>query len=182
MRSLLTSLAISAAANALSFAAAAWLLDGFDIRFWWAVVSVVLFTALTVTLREIVVGTVDRFVRGYTILGGLVLTFVALWVTDLAVPRRGFSIDGTWTWIAVTAIVWAAGVAYGEVERRPPPMLRPWASRPERQVMSAITAPEPTVAPTSAERLLIVPALWALIGCSIFIASMTTTRSPSSTS
>ena len=66
------------------------------------------------------VGTVDRFVRGYTILGGLVLTFVALWVTDLAVPRRGFAIDGTWTWIAVTAIVWAAGVAYGEVDKKAP--------------------------------------------------------------
>jgi hypothetical protein len=120
MQSLLTSLGISAGANAVSFSAAAWLLDGFDIRFWWLVVSVVLFTALTVTLREIVVGTVDRFVRGYTIIGGLVLTFGALWVTDLAVPRRGFAIDGTWTWIAVTAIVWAAGVAYGEVDKKAP--------------------------------------------------------------
>ena len=120
MRSLLTSLAISAGANTLSFSAAAWLLDGFDIRFWWLVVSIVLFTALTVTLREVVVGSVVRFVRGYTIIGGLVLTFVALWVTDLAVPRRGFAIDGTWTWIAVTAIVWAAGVAYGEVDKKAP--------------------------------------------------------------
>ena len=66
------------------------------------------------------VGTVDRFVRGYTIVGGLVLTFVALWVTDLAVPRRGFAIDGNWTWIGVTAIVWAAGVAYGEVDKKAP--------------------------------------------------------------
>ena len=120
MRPLLTSLAISAAANAFSLAAAAWLFDGFDIRFWWFVLAVVLFTALTVTLREVVLGTVDRFVRGYTIVGGLVLTFVALWVTDLAVPRRGFAIDGNWTWIGVTAIVWAAGVAYGEVDKKAP--------------------------------------------------------------
>ena len=120
MRPLLTSLAISAVANAFSLAAAAWLFDGFDIRFWWFVLAVVLFTALTVTLREVVLGTVDRFVRGYTIVGGLVLTFVALWVTDLAVPRRGFAIDGNWTWIGVTAIVWAAGVAYGEVDKKAP--------------------------------------------------------------
>lgn len=120
MRALLTSLAISAVANVFSLAAAAWLFDGFNIRFGWFVLSVVLVTALTVTLREIVVGTVDRFVRGYTIVGGLVLTFVALWVTDLAVPERGFSIDGTWTWIGVTAIVWAAGVAYGEVDKKAP--------------------------------------------------------------
>jgi FtsH-binding integral membrane protein len=120
MRPLLTSLGISTIANAFSLAAAAWLFDGFDIRFWWFVVAVVLFTALTVTLREVVVGTVVRFVRAYTIAGGLVLTFVALWVTDLAVPRRGFDIEGNWTWIGVTAIVWAAGVAYGEVDKKAP--------------------------------------------------------------
>lgn len=120
MRSLLTSLGISAAANTVSLAAAAWLLDDFDIRFWWFVLSVVLFTGLSVTLREVVLGTVSRFVRGYTIVGGLVLTFGALWLTDLAVPRRGFAIDGTWTWIGVTAIVWAAGVAYGEVDKKAP--------------------------------------------------------------
>ncbi len=120
MRPLLTSLGISAAANAFFLAAAAWLFDGFDIRFWWFVVAVALFTALTVTLREIVIGTVTRFVRGYTIVGGLVLTFAALWITDLAVPRWGFAIDGTWTWIGVTAIVWAAGVAYGEVDQKAP--------------------------------------------------------------
>jgi hypothetical protein len=120
MRSLLTSLGISAAANAVSLAGAAWLFDGFDIRFWWFVVAVVLFTALTVTLREVVTGSVERFQRGYTITGGLVLTFVALWVAELAVPRRGFAIDGTWTWIGVVAIVWAAGVAYGEVDKKAP--------------------------------------------------------------
>jgi DhnA family fructose-bisphosphate aldolase class Ia len=46
MRALLTSLGISAAANVVSLAAAAWLFDGFDIRFGWFVVAVVLFTAL----------------------------------------------------------------------------------------------------------------------------------------
>jgi hypothetical protein len=120
MRALLTSLGISAAANVVSLAAAAWLFDGFDIRFGWFVVAVVLFTGLSVGLHEFVVGTVDRFVRGYTIAGGLVLTFLALWVAELAVPRHGFAIDGTWTWIGVVAIVWAAGVAYGEVDKKAP--------------------------------------------------------------
>ena len=106
--------------NVVSLAAAAWLFDGFDIRFGWFVVAVVLFTAMSVGLREFVVGTFDRFVRGYTIAGGLVLTFVALWLAELAVPRHGFAIDGTWTWIGVVAIVWAAGVAYGEVDKKAP--------------------------------------------------------------
>ena len=120
MTQLLKSVGISAAASAGALALAAWIFDDFDVRFWWFVVAVVLFTALSVALREIVTSTVDRFVRGYTILGGLVLTFVALWVTDLAVPKSGFDIEGTWTWIGVTALVWAAGVAYGEVDNRAP--------------------------------------------------------------
>jgi hypothetical protein len=120
MRRWSTGALISGAANLASLAFAAWVFDGFDIRIGWLVVAVVLFTALSVMLRVIVTSTVDRYVRGYTILGGLVLTFVALWVTDLAVPRSGFDIEGTWTWIGVTAIVWAAGVAYGEVDTRAP--------------------------------------------------------------
>ncbi len=48
-------------------------------------------------------------------------------------------------------------------------------------MISQITAPLVTVAPTSAWRPVTVPALWALSGCSIFIASMTTMTSPSAT-
>ncbi|MET0953721.1 MAG: hypothetical protein ABWX57_10550 [Aeromicrobium sp.] len=122
MTPLLRSVAISAAANAVSLAFAAFLFDSFNIRFGWFVVAVGLFTVLTVVLRGIVVGTVNRFVRGYTILGGLVLTLVGLVVTDAAVPASGFSIEGTWTWVGVVLMVWAAGVAFGEVDStRPEP-------------------------------------------------------------
>ena len=41
-------------------------------------------------------------------------------------------------------------------------------------MISQITEPDETTAPTSALRPLIVPALWAFSGCSIFIASSTT--------
>ncbi|MCW2788570.1 MAG: hypothetical protein JWQ91_1059 [Aeromicrobium sp.] len=122
MTPLLRSVAISAAANAVSLAFAAFLFDSFNIRFGWFVVAVGLFTVLTVVLRGIVVGTVNRFVRGYTIFGGLVLTLVGLLVTDAAVPASGFSIEGTWTWVGVVLMVWAAGVAFGEVDStRPEP-------------------------------------------------------------
>lgn len=114
------SVAISAAANALSLAFAAWIFDRFNIRLGWFVVAIILFTALTVALRGIVVRTVDRFVRGYTILGGLALTFLGLLLTDVVVPSEGFEIEGWVTWIGVTVIVWAAGVAYGEVDRQAP--------------------------------------------------------------
>lgn len=114
------SIAISAAANAGSLAIAAWIFDHFDIRFGWFVVAVALFTALTVLLRGIVVRTVDRFARGYTILGGLALTLLGLALTELVVPNDGFHMHGWGTWIGVTLIVWAAGVAYGEVDTKPP--------------------------------------------------------------
>lgn len=122
MTKLLRSAAISAAANTVSLAFAAWVFDRFNIRFGWFVVAVVLFTVLTVALRGVVVSTVNRFARGYTIVGGLVLTFLALLLTDVVVPADGFAIDGWGTWLGVTLIVWAAGVAYGEVETtRPQP-------------------------------------------------------------
>lgn len=120
MPDLLKSIAISAAANAVSLGFAAWIFDRFDIRFGWFLVAVVLFTALTVLLRGIVINTVNRFARGYTILGGLVLTFLGLLLTEVVVPESGFFIDGWGTWLGVTLIVWAAGVAYGEVDSSAP--------------------------------------------------------------
>ena len=125
MTALFKSAAISAVANAASLALAAWIFDGFDIRFGWFVFAVILFTVLTVVLRGIVVNTVNRFARGYTILGGLVLTWLGLLLTDVVVPEvapeGSFQIEGVGTWIGVTLIVWAAGIAYGEVDSSPPP-------------------------------------------------------------
>lgn len=112
--------AICAAANVLSLAVAAWVFDRFDVRWGWFVVAVALFTVLTMVLRGVVVGTVNRFARGYTIAGGLVLTLVVLVLTEVAVPRDGFSIDGWGTWVGVTLIVWAASVAFGEVDNAAP--------------------------------------------------------------
>ena len=123
MTALLKSVAISAAANAASLALAAWIFDRFNIQFGWFVVAVILFTALTVVLRGVVINTVNRFARGYTIAGGLVLTWLGLLLTDLVVPASGFAIEGVGTWIAVTLIVWAAGIAYGEVDTAPPPKM-----------------------------------------------------------
>src|SRR4051794_34633078 len=51
----------------------------------------------------------------------------------------------------------------------------------DQSLISQIGAPAETVAPTSAERPVTVPDLWALRGCSIFMASRTTMRSPSAT-
>ncbi|MCD9198960.1 phage holin family protein [Aeromicrobium wangtongii] len=120
MPAVLKSILISAAANTVSLALAAWIFEGFTIELGWFVLAVVIFTVLTVALRGVVISSVNRFMRGYTIVGGLVLTLLGLEVTDLLVPTAGFSIDGWGTWLGVTLIVWAAGVAYGEVDNAAP--------------------------------------------------------------
>lgn len=119
-RSLALSLALSAVAYGAALTLAAWLFDGFRVEVGWLIAAVLVFMVLTVSLRRIVVSTVDRFVRGYTIIGGLVLTFVALTLTDWLVPGAGFDIDGGWTWAGVTWIVWTAGVAFGEADTTAP--------------------------------------------------------------
>ncbi len=120
MRSLPWSLAVSAVAYGSALTLAALLFAGFRAELLWLIAAVIVFMVLTVALRRIVVNTVDRFVRGYTIVGGLILTFVALTLTDWLVPGGGFDIDGGWTWAGVTAIVWAAGVAFGEADTSAP--------------------------------------------------------------
>ena len=120
MRSLPLSLAMSTLAYGLAFGLAAWLFDDFRVEPWWLVAAVLIYMALNVALRRILLSTVNRFVRGYTIVGGLALTFLALCLTDWLVPRNGFDIEGGWTWAGVTALIWAAGVAYGEADSTAP--------------------------------------------------------------
>ena len=48
------------------------------------------------------------------------VTAAALVLTDAVVPRRGFDLEGPWTWAIVILVVWAAGVAYGEVDTQAP--------------------------------------------------------------
>jgi len=119
-RPLALSLVLSAVAYGGALTLAAWLFDGFRVEAVWLVVAVTVFMALSVALRRYIVSSFDRYVRSYTIIGGLVLTFVELVLTDLLVPAAGFDIDGGWTWAGVTAIVWAAGVAFGEADSTAP--------------------------------------------------------------
>lgn len=120
MIALAKSIAISATANAASLAVAAWVFPNFEVRTTGFIIAVVLFTLFSVALKEIIGSTVNRFVRGYTVAGGLALTAVALMLTDLLVAEPGFSITGWGTRAGVVAIVWAAGIAYGEVDTKAP--------------------------------------------------------------
>lgn len=117
MSSLARSVLVAALANAASLGLASWLLDGFDVRLGGFVVAVALFTVLAVALRR---ATASLAPRPSAVVGGLVATAAALAGTDALVPHGGFDLEGPWTWVAVILIVWAAGVAYGEVDTQAP--------------------------------------------------------------
>lgn len=116
----LVTILTSLAANALSFGLAAALFDGFSVTPWWYVAAVIVFTAVAVVLSEVIAARAISLVRPSTLLGGLVLTWVGVLVTHLVVPGDGFHIDGWLTWVGVTVFVWAAGVAFGDVQQEAP--------------------------------------------------------------
>ncbi|TCI95918.1 phage holin family protein [Aeromicrobium sp. IC_218] len=119
MRPILTSALASALVNALSLGLAAWLF-GVSMSVGGFVLAVVLFTALWVGMRYAVRRWRVPYVRAYTVPGGLLLTFVALLLTDWVSSHQGFEIEGWGTWIGVTLVVWAAGIAYGEIDDQAP--------------------------------------------------------------
>lgn len=120
MNPVFKSIAIAALANAASFAVAALVFSGFTVSLGWYFAAVVVFTALSVALKEIAAKLTPSLIRVSTIAGGLVLTFAALWLTNWIVPEAHFNIHGLGTWFGITALVWAAGIAYGEVDRQAP--------------------------------------------------------------
>ena len=107
-------------ANLVGLGLAAVVFDGFSMTWTWYVVAVVVFTAVAVGLRLLANAKASDIVRPYTILGGLALTAVGLAFTHFVVPGDGFHITGAVAWIGVTVFVWAAGVAFGEVQPTAP--------------------------------------------------------------
>ena len=107
-------------ANAAAFAVAAALLDGFDVHPGGFVVAVLLFTVLAVALRRTTRSLAPGLARQSAVLGGLALTAVALVLTDVVAPADGFELEGPVAWVVVVLLVWAAGVAFGELDAEAP--------------------------------------------------------------
>lgn len=105
---------------AATLAVADWLFDGMSVSPRWYVITVIVFAALNIAIRAAVSTLTPKLIRVSTIAGGLVVTFAALWLTNLVVPDKHFVINGWGTWIGVTAMIWAAGIAYGPVDKTAP--------------------------------------------------------------
>lgn len=107
---------LAAAAHGVLFMIAAVLFDKFDLSFVGWLVGTVLFTAFTMLLRGVMASLARKYASGATFVGGLVLTWVALLLTDLFMSQSNFFLEGVGTWIFTTLIVWAGTVIYDQVD------------------------------------------------------------------
>lgn len=101
----LASTALYLLANALGLLAAAALLDGFTLRPWGFVLSVLIFTAVETLLGPFVLKVAIRYAPALR--GGIamVTTFVGLLLTS--VLTDGLRIEGALTWVLAPFVVWA---------------------------------------------------------------------------
>jgi hypothetical protein len=111
-------LVLAAAAHGVLFMVAAALFDKFNLSFTGWLIGTALFTVFTMLLRGVMSALARKYASSATFLGGLVLTWVGLLLTDLFTPRDDFYLEGSGTWIFVTLIVWAGTVLYDQIDDR----------------------------------------------------------------
>jgi hypothetical protein len=95
--------------SAVAFVLADVLLDDFVVSYpLGLILPVVLFTVATVVLTPVVTAMVEKYATWASIAVGLIITFLALLITELFSDR--LSIEGIGTWILGTGIVWLASI------------------------------------------------------------------------
>ena len=102
------------AANGLLIAVAAAIFDKFAMTFTGWILATIVFTVITVALRGIATKIAAQYASQATWVGGLVLTFLALWVVDQISDE--VYLEGGLTWILSTVIIWIGTVIYDRVD------------------------------------------------------------------
>ena len=110
----LISVAIHLAANALALWIADLVLDDMSIEWSAFLLAVAIFTIVEVLAEPLLTRMALRSMPALRGSVALVVTFLGLLVTVLVTD--GLDIDGGWTWVAATVIVWLGGL-----DRRPDP-------------------------------------------------------------
>jgi hypothetical protein len=105
---MLISLAIHLAANAIGLIVAALVLDDMSISASAFVLALLIFTVVEVVIEPLLRQVAVRNARALMGATALVATFIGLVVTDIA--SDGLSIEGAWTWVLATIIVWLGGL------------------------------------------------------------------------
>ena len=91
-------------ANAIALILAAFIFPGFTLTIEGFVIALIVFAVLSALLPWLVLKFLMRHAGSLIALSGLVGTFLALLVTSLI--TSGLDIDGTWTWIGATLLIW----------------------------------------------------------------------------
>lgn len=105
---MLVSILFEILANAVGLVITAWVVPGFRIDVTSFIIVLLIFTAVKFVLSPLITQLSFQYARA--IFGGvaLVTTFLGLWITSLF--SSGLVVDGVWTWILATLIVWLCGV------------------------------------------------------------------------
>ena len=105
---MLISAALALGANAVGLLIADLVLDDLSVEWQSFIVAVAFFTLVEVILGPLIMKMALR--NAPALMGGiaLVTTLLGLIITDLIFD--GFSIEGFWTWVAATVIVWLGGL------------------------------------------------------------------------
>lgn len=114
----ITRAALAVAANGVLLWIAALLFDNFQIDFLGWIIGTVLFTVFTVALRGIASSLASKYASGFTWVGGLVLTWVGLLLTDILTSSDHFYLEKFGTWVMATIVVWIGTVVYDQVDER----------------------------------------------------------------
>lgn len=91
-------------ANAIALILAALIFPGFTLSVDGFIIALIVFALLSALLPWLVLKFLARHAGSLIALSGLVGTFIALFVTS--VISSGLDIDGIWTWIGATLLIW----------------------------------------------------------------------------
>jgi hypothetical protein len=115
--SLILRLVVSLISSAVAFIVADLLLDDFVVTYpLGLIIPVALFTVATVLLGPVVSAMIEKYATWASIAVGLIITFLALLITDLVSDK--LTIEGVGTWVIGTAIVWVASIVTALVAGR----------------------------------------------------------------
>jgi putative membrane protein len=109
----LIKIALTIVGNAIGLLVASVLLDDVDLNASGFLIALLIFTVAELLIEPIVEKLFTTHAEKLRILTSLVTTFLALLVTD--VVSDGLSIEGAWTWILATVIVWLGTLLAGVI-------------------------------------------------------------------
>jgi len=107
-------IALAVIANGVLIAVAALIFDKFAMTFGGWILATAVMSIFTIGLKGLATRLASQYASQATWVGGLVLVFLALFLTDALFDE--VYLEGGLTWILSTLIIWAGTVLYDRVD------------------------------------------------------------------